>query len=111
MSGLDSERLVLAGGPLGIMQAAMDLVLPYVRERRQFGKPIGSFELMQGKLADMYVSLESARPTRTTWRLGSIVTLIVVGRLRVRVLCCTARSGRAGCSRGHPEPRRRRVPE
>ena len=61
MSGLDSERLVLAGGPLGIMQAAMDLVLPYVRERRQFGKPIGSFELMQGKLADMYVSLESAR--------------------------------------------------
>ena len=65
MSGLDSERLVLAGGPLGIMQAAMDLVLPYVRERRQFGKPIGSFELMQGKLADMYVAGVRA-PTRTT---------------------------------------------
>ena len=61
MSGLDSERLVLSGGPIGIMQAAMDLVLPYVRERRQFGKPIGSFELMQGKLADMFVALESSR--------------------------------------------------
>ena len=61
MSGLDSERVVLSGGPIGIMQAAMDLVLPYVRERRQFGRPIGSFELMQGKLADMYVALESAR--------------------------------------------------
>ncbi len=61
MSGLDSERLVLSGGPIGIMQAAMDLALPYVRERRQFGKPIGSFELMQGKLADMYVALESSR--------------------------------------------------
>jgi len=61
MSGLDSERLVLSGGPIGIMQAAMDLVLPYVRERRQFGKAIGSFELMQGKLADMFVALESSR--------------------------------------------------
>ena len=61
MSGLDSERLVLSGGPIGIMQAALDLVLPYVRERRQFGKPIGSFELMQGKLADMFVALESSR--------------------------------------------------
>jgi isovaleryl-CoA dehydrogenase len=61
LSGLDSERLVLSGGPIGIMQAALDLVLPYVRDRRQFGKPIGSFELMQGKLADMYVSLESSR--------------------------------------------------
>jgi isovaleryl-CoA dehydrogenase len=61
MSGLDSERLVLSGGPIGIMQAAMDLVLPYVRERRQFGTPIGSFELMQGKLADMFVALESSR--------------------------------------------------
>jgi isovaleryl-CoA dehydrogenase len=61
MSGLDTERLVLSGGPIGIMQAALDLVLPYVRERRQFGVPIGSFELMQGKLADMYVALESSR--------------------------------------------------
>jgi len=61
MSGLDSERLVLSGGPIGIMQAALDLVLPYVRERRQFGTPIGSFELMQGKIADMFVALESSR--------------------------------------------------
>jgi isovaleryl-CoA dehydrogenase len=61
MSGLDTERLVLSGGPIGIMQAALDLALPYVRERRQFGAPIGSFELIQGKLADMYVGLESSR--------------------------------------------------
>jgi isovaleryl-CoA dehydrogenase len=61
MSGLDYERAVLAGGPLGIMQACMDVVLPYVRERKQFGRPIGSFQLMQGKVADMYVALNSAR--------------------------------------------------
>jgi isovaleryl-CoA dehydrogenase len=61
MSGLDYERAVLAGGPLGIMQACLDVVLPYVRARQQFGKPIGSFQLMQGKIADMYVALNSAR--------------------------------------------------
>jgi isovaleryl-CoA dehydrogenase len=61
MSGLDYERAVLAGGPLGIMQACLDVVLPYVRERKQFGKAIGSFQLMQGKVADMYVALNSAR--------------------------------------------------
>jgi isovaleryl-CoA dehydrogenase len=61
MSGLDYERAVLAGGPLGIMQACLDVVLPYVRERKQFGRPIGSFQLMQGKVADMYVALNSAR--------------------------------------------------
>jgi len=61
MSGLDYERAVLAAGPLGIMQACLDVVLPYVRERQQFGKPIGSFQLMQGKIADMYVALNSAR--------------------------------------------------
>jgi len=61
MSGLDYERTVLAGGPLGIMQACLDVVLPYVRERKQFGQPIGSFQLMQGKVADMYVALNSAR--------------------------------------------------
>lgn len=61
MSGLDYERAVLAGGPLGIMQACLDVVLPYVRERRQFGKAIGSFQLMQAKIADMYVALNSAR--------------------------------------------------
>ncbi|MEQ1708258.1 MAG: isovaleryl-CoA dehydrogenase [Terricaulis sp.] len=61
MSGLDYERAVLAAGPLGIMQACLDVVLPYVRERKQFGKPIGSFQLMQGKVADMVVALSSAR--------------------------------------------------
>jgi isovaleryl-CoA dehydrogenase len=61
MKGLDTERLVLSGGPLGIMQAAMDAVLPYVRERRQFGQPIGTFGIMQAKLADMFTMLQSAR--------------------------------------------------
>jgi len=61
MSGLDYERAVLAAGPLGIMQACLDVTLPYVRERRQFGQAIGSFQLMQGKIADMYVALNSAR--------------------------------------------------
>lgn len=61
MSGLNYERIVLAAGPLGIMQACMDVVLPYVRERKQFGQPIGEFQLVQGKLADMYTRLASAR--------------------------------------------------
>ncbi|TPE62905.1 isovaleryl-CoA dehydrogenase [Sandaracinobacter neustonicus] len=61
MSGLDYERVVLAGLQLGIMQACLDTVIPYVRERRQFGKPIGGFQLMQAKVADMYVALQSAR--------------------------------------------------
>jgi isovaleryl-CoA dehydrogenase len=61
MSGLDYERSVLAGGPLGIMQACMDVVLPYVHERQQFGQPIGEFQLMQGKLADMYTTLAACR--------------------------------------------------
>lgn len=61
MSGLDYERAVLAAGPLGIMQACMDCVLPYVHERKQFGKPIGEFQLMQGKLADMYTTMNAAR--------------------------------------------------
>src|SRR5262244_3475984 len=57
MSGLDYERAVLAAGPLGIMQAALDVVIPYVHQRRQFGEPIGSFQLVQGKLADMYTTM------------------------------------------------------
>jgi isovaleryl-CoA dehydrogenase len=61
MSGLDYERAVLAAGPLGIMQACLDVVLPYARERKQFGRPIGTFQLMQAKIADMYVALNSAR--------------------------------------------------
>ncbi|WP_334185528.1 isovaleryl-CoA dehydrogenase [Novosphingobium sp.] len=61
ISGLDYERVVLSGIQLGLMQACLDTVIPYVRERRQFGKPIGSFQLMQAKVADMYVALQSAR--------------------------------------------------
>jgi isovaleryl-CoA dehydrogenase len=61
MSGLDYERAVLAGGPLGIMAACMDAVLPYVHERSQFGQPIGEFQLMQGKLADMYTTANACK--------------------------------------------------
>ncbi|NIQ92789.1 MAG: isovaleryl-CoA dehydrogenase [Desulfuromonadales bacterium] len=61
MSGLDYERAVLAGGPVGIMQACMDVVVPYVHERKQFGQPIGTFQLMQGKVADMYTALNVCR--------------------------------------------------
>ena len=61
MSGLDYERAVLAAGPLGIMQAALDVVLPYIHERKQFGQPIGEFQLVQGKVADMYVTLNACR--------------------------------------------------
>ncbi|HAT85995.1 MAG TPA: acyl-CoA dehydrogenase, partial [Rhizobiales bacterium] len=61
MSGLDYERTVLSGGPLGIMQACMDIAMPYVHEREQFGKPIGTFQLMQGKIADMYVNMNACR--------------------------------------------------
>jgi len=61
MSGLDYERVVLSGGPIGIMQACMDLVLPYIHERKQFGKAIGEFQLMQGKIADMYTTMNAAK--------------------------------------------------
>jgi isovaleryl-CoA dehydrogenase len=61
MSGLDYERAVLSAGPLGIMQACMDVVVPYVHERKQFGQPIGEFQLMQGKIADMYVTMNASK--------------------------------------------------
>ncbi len=61
MSGLDYERAVLAGGPIGIMRACMDVVVPYMHERVQFGQPIGTFQLMQGKLADMYTTMNACR--------------------------------------------------
>ncbi len=61
MSGLDYERLVLSGGPLGIMQAAMDICVPYIRDRQQFGQPIGEFELVQGKIADMYTLMNASK--------------------------------------------------
>ncbi|MFT5840996.1 MAG: isovaleryl-CoA dehydrogenase, partial [Flavobacteriales bacterium] len=61
MSGLDYERVVLSGGPLGIMQACMDLVVPYIHDRKQFGQSIGEFQLVQGKVADMYTQMNAAR--------------------------------------------------
>jgi isovaleryl-CoA dehydrogenase len=61
MSGLDYERLVLAAGPVGIMQSALDITLNYVKSREQFGKPIGHFQLMQGKIAEMYTKLQASR--------------------------------------------------
>jgi isovaleryl-CoA dehydrogenase len=61
MSGLDYERVVLAAGPLGIMQACMDVAMPYVHERRQFGRSIGEFQLVQGKVADMYVAMNASK--------------------------------------------------
>src|SRR6266849_6958389 len=61
MSGLDYERAVLAGGPLGIMAACLDVVMPYVHSRKQFGQPIGEFQLMQGKLADMYTTMNACK--------------------------------------------------
>jgi isovaleryl-CoA dehydrogenase len=61
MSGLDYERVVLSAGPLGLMQACMDVVIPYVHDRKQFGRPIGQFQIMQAKLADMYVTMNAAK--------------------------------------------------
>src|SRR3546814_14645183 len=61
MSGLDYERAVLAGGPLGIMQAVMDSVVPYIHDRKQFGQSIGEFQLIQGKVADLYTTLQASR--------------------------------------------------
>jgi isovaleryl-CoA dehydrogenase len=61
MSGLDYERAVLAAGPLGIMQACLDVAMPYVHERKQFGQPIGTFQLVQGKIADMHVTMNACR--------------------------------------------------
>ena len=67
MSGLDYERVVLSGGPTGIMQACMDLVVPYIHDRKQFGQSIGEFQLIQGKIADMYTSSTPAAPTCMPW--------------------------------------------
>src|SRR3546814_21055727 len=61
MSGLDYERAVLAGGPLGIMQGVMDVVVPYIHDRKQFGQSIGEFQLIQGKVADLYTTLQASR--------------------------------------------------
>src|SRR3546814_12185874 len=77
MSGLDYERTVLAGIQLGIMQACLDVVIPYVRERKQFGTPIGSFQLLQAKVAEMYVALNAARAERTSVVWGKGVSVRV----------------------------------
>src|SRR5660397_219554 len=79
MSGLDYERTVLAAGPLGIMSACMDVVLPYIHEREQFGQPIGQFQLMQGKLADMYCQLALHELELTYW-LSKLLSLMDVGQ-------------------------------
>ena len=108
MSGLDYERAVLAAGPLGIMQACLDVVLPYVRERKQFGRAIGSFQLMQGKIADMYVALNSARAyvyavaracdAGTTTRLDAAGAILLASENAVRT-----------CAGGDPGAGRRRL--
>ena len=86
MSGLDYERAVLSGGPLGIMAACMDVVVPYMHERKQFGQPIGDFQLMQGKLADMY----------STWQATRAYVYAVGSRLRPRRSCAQLAQGCGG---------------
>ena len=107
MSGLDYERAVLAAGPIGIMQACMDVVLPYVHERKQFGEAIGNFQLVQGKIADMYMTMNAQglclcggkglRPRRDHAR----------GRRRRHPL--RRREGHPMRARRHPAPRRQRL--
>ena len=108
MSGLDYERTVLAGIQLGIMQACLDVVLPYVRERKQFGKPIGSFQLMQAKVADMYVALNSARAyvyqVAKACDAGKTTRFDAAGA----ILLCERECG-AGGGRGDPGAGRRRL--
>jgi isovaleryl-CoA dehydrogenase len=116
MSGLDYERAVLAAGPLGIMQACLDTVLPYVRERRQFGQAIGSFQLMQAKVADMYVALNAARAYvyavaracdagRTT-RFDAAGAILMASESAVRTTLEAVQAlGGAGYSKDHPVER------
>jgi isovaleryl-CoA dehydrogenase len=107
MSGLDYERAVLAAGPLGIMQACLDAVLPYVHERKQFGQPIGEFQLIQAKIADMYTVMNAARPTCTPWPGPA-----TAGGPRARTppaRSSTRRGGDLIGARRHPDPRRQRL--
>ena len=108
MSGLDYERAVLAAGSLGIMQAALDLVLPYVHERKQFGKPIGAFQLIQAKIADMYVTLNAARAyvytvARACDR-GETTREDAAGAILIR-----KRGGHTDGAGGDPDPGRQRL--
>ncbi len=107
MSGLDYERVVLAAGPLGIMQAALDVVMPYVHERKQFGQSIGEFQLVQGKLADMYVALNSCRPMSTPSPRPAIAARPPARTPPAR--SCSRREGDPGRARRHPAPRRERL--
>jgi len=104
MSGLDYERVVLAGIQLGIMQACLDTVIPYVRERKQFGKPVGAFQLMQGKVADMYVALQSARAyTYAVARAadaGQTTRFDAAGVILLVERNCVPRGGRGGAGAG-----------
>jgi isovaleryl-CoA dehydrogenase len=84
MSGLDFERAVLSGGPLGIMSACMDVVVPYLHERKQFGQPIGEFQLMQGKIADMYSTMMACRAY--VYEVGKQCDRSVAGAIDVRTL-------------------------
>ena len=108
MSGLDTERLVLSGGPIGLMQAALDVALPYVRERKQFNAPIGTFGIMQAKIADMYTSLQSSRAYRLHGRAGLRPRPQVAHRSGLVPAACVDQR-RAGRARSDPVPRRQRL--
>ena len=116
MSGLDYERIVLAGIQLGIMQACLDVVLPYVRERKQFGQPIGSFQLMQAKLADMLVALNSSRAyvyavaracdSNKTTRTDAAAAILLASENAVRVANESIQAlGGAGYTKDYPVER------
>jgi isovaleryl-CoA dehydrogenase len=109
MSGLDYERAVLSGGPLGIMAACMDVVLPYLHERKQFGQSIGEFQLMQGKLADMYTTWQACRAY--VYAVGQACDrgdhAHAQGRRRRHPL--RRREGDLDGRRGDPDPRRQRL--
>ncbi len=108
MSGLDYERVVLAAGPLGIMQAALDVVIPYVHERKQFGQPIGSFQIMQGKLADMYVTMNAAKAY-----VYAVARACDAGRTTredaAGAILYAAENAHPDRARGDPVPRRQRL--
>ena len=109
MSGLDYERAVLAGGPLGIMQACMDVVLPYVHERKQFGQPIGEFQLMQGKLADMYTTMNAAQGLRVRGRRRPATAARPTRKDAAGAILYAAEKATWMALRGDPVPGRQRL--
>ena len=108
MSGLNSERLVLSGGPIGIMQSAMDNVLPYVRERKQFGRTLSDFGLMQAKIGDMYALLQSSRGFAYQVAADYDQGEKIPHRCRGLPAACLDQR-RPGRPRSHPGPRRQRL--